>query len=259
MSTKPSNHPEIHADREIVISRVFDAPRELVWEAWTNPKHVAQWWGPTGFSTTIEEMDVRPGGVWKQIMRGPDGTEFPNQSVFKEVVKPERIVFSHGGGKKGDQGVHFEMTWTFEAMGNKTKLTIHQLYPTAEMRDRVAKEFGAIEGGKQTLGRLAEYLPKMAEKKLNALVVTLPSDREILLTRRFLAPRELVWRALTRAEHVAKWWGCFGNYLSICELDFRPGGKWHYVMRGTGWQRSFVPGRIPGNFRPLAPRGHGML
>src|SRR5271156_6753607 len=91
-------------DREIVITRIVDAPRELVWEAWTDPKHVAQWWGPRGFSTTIEEMDVRPGGVWRHTMHGPDGTNYPNKSVFTEVVKHERIAFSHGGGKKGGPG-----------------------------------------------------------------------------------------------------------------------------------------------------------
>jgi uncharacterized protein YndB with AHSA1/START domain len=89
------------SDRAIVISREFDAPRELVWEAWTNPKHVANWWGPRGFSTTIEVMDVRPGGVWKHVMHGPDGANYPNKSVFKEVVKPERIVYSHGGKREG--------------------------------------------------------------------------------------------------------------------------------------------------------------
>ena len=88
------------ADREIVVSRVFDAPRELVWEAWTNPKHVANWWGPTGFSTTIEKMDVRPGGEWKHVMHGPDGTDYPNHSVFIEVVKPERIVYSHAAASR---------------------------------------------------------------------------------------------------------------------------------------------------------------
>ena len=79
------------ADREIVITRVFDAPRELVWEAWTNPEHVVQWWGPRGFTTTIHEMDVRPGGVWHQTMHGPDGADYPNKSIFVEVVKPKGL------------------------------------------------------------------------------------------------------------------------------------------------------------------------
>ena len=147
------------ADREIVISRVFDAPRELVWEALTDPARVVKWWGPTGFSTTIEKMEVRPGGTWLQVMRGPDGTESPNKSVFTEVVKPERLVYLHGGGKKGGPQVQFVMTWTLDAVGEgKTKLTIRQVYESAAERDKVAHEFGAIEGGKQTLARLAEFM-----------------------------------------------------------------------------------------------------
>jgi uncharacterized protein YndB with AHSA1/START domain len=149
------------ADREIVISRVFDAPRELVWEAWTDPKHVVHWWGPNGFSTTIEKMDVRVGGVWKHVMHGPDGKDYPNKSVFTAVIKPERIEYSHGGGRKGDPAVQFHATWTFEALGDQTKMTMHALFRSAADRDRVVKEYGAIEGGKQTLARLADYLSKI--------------------------------------------------------------------------------------------------
>ena len=151
------------SDREILITRVFDAPRDLVWEAWTDPQQVVKWWGPTGFTTTIHEMDVRPGGVWRHTMRGPDGTEYPNRSVFTEVVKPERIVCTHGGGKKGGPAVQFVATWTFDVVeAGKTRLTIRQVYPTAEMRDTIARVYGAIEGGKQTLGRLAEHLAARA-------------------------------------------------------------------------------------------------
>jgi uncharacterized protein YndB with AHSA1/START domain len=88
------------ADREIVLTRVFDAPRELLWDAWTDPKHVVKWWGPRGFTITIHEMDVRPGGIWNHTMHGPDGTDYPGQCVFIEVVKPERIVYSMTGEKK---------------------------------------------------------------------------------------------------------------------------------------------------------------
>jgi len=83
------------------MSRVFEAPRELVWEAWTNPKHVVHWWGPKGFTTTIETMDLRPGGVWTQVMHGPDGAHYPNKCRFTEVSKPERIAYSHAGGRQG--------------------------------------------------------------------------------------------------------------------------------------------------------------
>lgn len=160
MSDEPTNVSDT-ADREIVISRLLDAPRELVWKVWTEPEHVAKWWGPNGFSTTIEEMDVRPGGVWRQTLHGPDGTHYPNKSVFIEVVKPQRIVFKHGGSKEGAQGVTFTATWTFEAVGNQTRVTMRSIFPTAADRDRVVREFGAVEGGKQTLSRLADYLGTM--------------------------------------------------------------------------------------------------
>jgi uncharacterized protein YndB with AHSA1/START domain len=146
------------ADREIVISRTFDAPRELVWNAWTDPKQVVNWWGPQGFTTTIHTMDLRPGGIWHLTMHGPDGTDYPNKSVFVEVVKPERIVYKHGGGKVGGPGANFEATWTFESQGDKTKLTGHMIFPTAEAHEAVVREYDAIEGGKQTLARLADYL-----------------------------------------------------------------------------------------------------
>src|SRR5271169_6856823 len=93
------SHVENSSDREIIISRVFDAPRELVWQAMSDPQHVVNWWGPVGFTSTIEKMEFRPGGVWKHVMRGPDGAEYPNKSVFKEIVPPERIVYAHGGGR----------------------------------------------------------------------------------------------------------------------------------------------------------------
>jgi uncharacterized protein YndB with AHSA1/START domain len=162
MTTAKNVPAENCTDREILIARTFDAPRELVWQAMTNPKHVVHWWGPRGFTTTIEEMDVRPGGIWKHVMHGPDGTNYPNKSIFKEVVKPERIVYQHGGKREGGPGVSFVSTWAFDLVkANKTKVTIRMVFPSAKDRDFVVKEFGAIEGGKQTLERLGEYLSKM--------------------------------------------------------------------------------------------------
>lgn len=152
------------SDREIVLTRVFDAPRELVWDAWTDPEKIVQWWGPRGFTTTIYEMDLRPGGIWQHTMHGPDGTDYPNKSKFIEVVKPERIVYSHSGGKKGDPGAQFVATWTFEPIGEKTRLTLRMVFPTAAVREHVIKTYGAVEGGKQTLERLAEQLAKSDSK-----------------------------------------------------------------------------------------------
>src|SRR5437867_8337699 len=145
------------ADREIVVTRVVDASRELVFEAWTDPTRVVQWWGPHGFTTTIQEMVVRPGGVWRFVMHGPDGTDYPNKIVYAEIEEPERLVYTHGDDS-GGKGREFQTTVIFEEQQGKTVLTMRALFGTAAERDRVVEEVGAVEGAKQTLGRLAEYL-----------------------------------------------------------------------------------------------------
>ena len=142
-------------EREIVITRVFDAPRELVFQMWTDPEHVAKWWGPKGFTSTIYEMDVKEGGVWRFVMHGPDGTDYKNLVIYDEIVKPERLVYSHVSGPR------FQMTLTFAERGGKTELTARMIFESAAERARVIKEFGALEGLSQTIGRLAEYLMEM--------------------------------------------------------------------------------------------------
>jgi uncharacterized protein YndB with AHSA1/START domain len=142
------------ADREIMATRTYDAPRELVFKMWTDPEHVAKWWGPKGFTNTIYEMDVRPGGVWRFVMHGPDGVDYQNKIVYIEIVKPERLVLSHVSGPT------FQMTATFAEEDGKTKLTVQLLFESAQERDKVAKEFGAVEGLHQTLDRLGEQLAK---------------------------------------------------------------------------------------------------
>ena len=148
------------ANREIVMSRLLNAPRELVFKAWTEPNHVAQWWGPNGFTNTIHQMEVKPGGVWRFIMHGPDGRDYPNKIVFIEVVKPERLVYRHAGDDDTER-VNFHVTVTFEKQGDKTRLTMRMVFESAAERDRVDKEYGAIEGAKQTVDRLEKYLTKM--------------------------------------------------------------------------------------------------
>ena len=224
------------ADREIFITRVFDAPRELVWEAWTNPEHVANWWGPLGFTTTIENMDVRPGGEWTHVMHGPDGTDYPNHSVFLEVVKPERIVYSHGGSREDGPEARFLSTWTFEAIGAKgqqTRITMHALFPTAAARDTVVREYGAIEGGQQTLQRLAEHLGHVTGN-----ASTTP---DFVISRVLAAPRELVYQSFTDAERMQHWWGPKGCTVTLSRMDLRPGGTYLYGMKtpdgSTMWGR----------------------
>jgi uncharacterized protein YndB with AHSA1/START domain len=147
--------------RSIITTRVYDAPRELVWTAWTDPKHLAQWWGPDGFSTTTSVHEFRPGGVWRFVMHGPDGRDYENRITFDEIVKPERIGYHHGGGDDVEP-VQFRTTVTFEDLGGKTRLTLHAVFPSAAERDRVVKQYGADKGAVQTLARLAEYVASLA-------------------------------------------------------------------------------------------------
>lgn len=228
VATKPSSTST--ADRELVATRVFDAPRELVFKLWTDPDHIAQWWGPRGFTTTTSSMDVRPGGVWRFCMHGPDGTDYPNRITYTEVVAPERLAYTHGGGGD-DEPVRFETTVAFEDVGGKTKLTMRMLFPSAEARDFVVDKYGAAEGQVQTIDRLAEVATERAGTRRNPLTVSLPSDLEFRLTRTFDAPRALVWEAVSRPEHLARWFGPKGSSLTACEMDRRPGGAWRFVLR----------------------------
>jgi len=148
-------------DREITVTRVFDAPRELVWEAWTKQDHLARWWGPKGFSITTREFHAAPGGVWRFIMHGPDGTDYPNKIVFLEMEKPERIVYVASDDNEENTG-QFHTTVTFAEEGKRTALTMRLLFPTPEARDFAIKEYGAIEGGRQTLDRLAALLATLS-------------------------------------------------------------------------------------------------
>jgi len=144
------------AEREIVVTRVYAAPRELVWRTWTEPQHVVHWWGPDGFSLTIHEMDVRPGGLWNFHMHGPDGADYLNHIVYVEVAKPDRLVYDHGPTPR------FRSTVTFDEQGGKTAVSMRSIFETVADYERAVNVFHAIEGGKQTLGRLAEYLTKLS-------------------------------------------------------------------------------------------------
>lgn len=142
-------------DRELIISRVLDAPVKLVWEVWKNPDHIKNWWGPEGFTNTIHKMEFWPGGTWEFVMHGPDGTDYKNKSIFKEIIEGEKIVFDHVSGPK------FTTTVTFEAQGEKTYIHWHMLFETAEQFQQTVKTFKADEGLKQNIVRMNAYLLKV--------------------------------------------------------------------------------------------------
>jgi uncharacterized protein YndB with AHSA1/START domain len=151
------------ADREIAISRVIDAPRELVFEAFTEVRHLSQWWGPDGFTTTTRAFEFRAGGEWDFVMHAPDGTDYQEWITWTEIVPPERIALLHGESR--DDPNAFESTLTFQPHGTATRIVMRTVFPTKQLRDQAVEHYHAIEGGEQTLSNLAAYVAEIAQKK----------------------------------------------------------------------------------------------
>jgi uncharacterized protein YndB with AHSA1/START domain len=143
-------------DREIVVSRLVDAPRELVFEAFTEVRHLSQWWGPDGFKTTTRAFEFRAGGVWDFVMHGPDGTDYQEWISFTDIVAPERIALLHGESR--DDPNAFESFLTFAPDGAGTRIEMRTVFPTRELRDEAVERYHAVEGGRQTLSNLAAYV-----------------------------------------------------------------------------------------------------
>ncbi|MGH6973974.1 MAG: SRPBCC domain-containing protein [Stellaceae bacterium] len=257
MAAKNETRAAIEA-RSIIFVRTFDAPRALVFSAFSSPVHLGQWWGPTGFTTTTHAFEFRPGGVWRFAMHGPDGRDYQNRITFDEIATPERLVYHHGGADDVEP-VEFSVTVTLADEGGKTRLTWHMLFPSVAERDRIVRAYGAEEGLKQTVGRLAEHLVRIA-----AAAKGVP---DLVITRVYDAPRELVFSLWTDPKHLAEWWGPRGFTNPVCEADARPGGAMRIHMRApegtvypmTGVFREvvaperlvFASGALDGNGKPL--------
>jgi len=147
------------ADREIAISRVIAAPRELVFEAFTEVRHLSRWWGPDGFTTSTRAFEFRVGGEWEFVMQGPDGTDYQEWITWTEIAPPERIALLHGESR-GDPNA-FESVLTFAPDGATTRIEMRTVFPTKELRDEAVERYHAVEGGQQTLGSLAAYVTGM--------------------------------------------------------------------------------------------------
>jgi uncharacterized protein YndB with AHSA1/START domain len=172
MATTNSGGEAAHttADREIVVSRVIGARRELVFEAFTQVRHLSRWWGPEGFTTTTRSFEFRVGGAWDFVMHGPDGTDYQEWITWREIVPPERIALLHGESR--DDSNAFESVLTFESAGEQTRIVMRAVFPTKELREEAVEKYHAIEGGEQTLRNLAAYV---AELTLNE---TTPKEAE---------------------------------------------------------------------------------
>jgi uncharacterized protein YndB with AHSA1/START domain len=148
------------SDREIVVSRVIAAPRERVFEAFTEVRHLSQWWGPEGFTTTTRSFVFAVGGVWEFTMRGPDGVDYPEWIRWEEIARPERITLLHGE-REGDPNA-FTTVLSFTAHGAVTRVELRTVFPTKALRDQAAEKYHAVEGGNQTLAGLDAYVTTAA-------------------------------------------------------------------------------------------------
>lgn len=145
------------SDREIVLTRTVKAPRSLVWKVCTDPAHIDRWWGPNGFANKTIAHDLRVGGQWKYTMTGPDGKVWPNLITYTEVTPMDRLAYDHGDWENPKM---FTGSLSFTDVEGGTLVTLHTVFPSKDVRDQAIENYGAAEGGKQTLTRLAEYLQK---------------------------------------------------------------------------------------------------
>lgn len=219
----------IESQWDLVLTRVFDAPRELVWKVWTDPAHIAEWWGPKGFTNPRCEWNARPQGSIRIDMRAPDGVIYPMSGVFHELVEPERIVFiSSALDGQGNSMFDILNSVLLTDRCGKTQLTLQvRVIKTTAYAPQYLK--GMDVGWSQSLDRLGDHL---AQTVVAGEIATISGDREIVGTHLFEAPRDLVWMLWTDRYHVAQWWGPKGFRTTIEKMDLRPGGEWRFIMHG---------------------------
>lgn len=225
------------AGDEFLISREFSATRSALFEMWMHAEHLARWWGPRGLTTPVCEVDARPGGKFRIVMRGPDGQEYPLKGEYVEIDGPARLVMSldcsehpeswhdlmnPGRDRARPPQLVMVQTVTFEDVGGRTRMTVRTRFPTAQMRD-AALRVGMTEGWTQSLDRLGESMESDGSPT---------ADRELRFTRVFGAPPEVVFRAWTDPEQVGRWWGPRGFTTTTHSMDLRPGGLWKHTMHG---------------------------
>jgi uncharacterized protein YndB with AHSA1/START domain len=211
------------SDREVVVTRAFDAPRRLVFAAMSTCEHMARWWGPRGYDLTVCEMDLRPGGAYRFVQRSPDGGIHPFKGVFREIAAPERIVFTQIYDVAPINEHEVIVTNTLSERDGRTTLSQHLLFDSIEARDGMIGS-GMEWGEAQSFERMDELLVELAGDAS-------ASDAEFVFEHDFEAARDLVWKAWTEPQRMAQWWGPGGSEIRVRGLDLRPGGVFHYSMQ----------------------------
>lgn len=216
------------ASNELEITRMYDAPVEMVWDAWTDPEQVAQWWGPRGFTLTTHSKDLRAGGSWDYTMHGPDGVDYHNITQYIEVDTNRRLVYDHGGDV--DRAPLFRVTVEFTAArGDMTKMDMRMTLPD-EQSARDMKTFIRNAGGNSTWDRLAEYLESESSHK-----------DLFVINRTFDAPVDTVFEMWIDPRHLAQWMPPTGSTMHFISTDVREGGS---SLFGMSDGKSTMYGRI---------------
>lgn len=212
---------------EIIETSVFDAPRELVFKTMNDPKLIPKWLGPRNLTTTVDEMDFRPGGKYRYIHRDAEGKKYVFSGVFREIAPPERTVltFNYEAMPSHESVV----TTTFEEQNGRTKVSSKTVFQSVEDRDGMLQS-GMESGARETMDRFAELLDEIQTGKYDVETSGARSF-ELVISRVFDAPRELVWKAWTDCTYVTRWWGPKGFTAPFCKNDIRVGGKSLYAMR----------------------------
>ena len=164
----PAGNDSHATDRELIVSRVFDAPRDLAFDAFTRPEHVARWWAPDGFTIVSSDMDVRPGGTWRLVLRTPGGGEFANLITYREVARPQRLVYVYSAGPEQNAESDVETTLSFADERGKTRVTMRLVFPSAAVRDYAVTKYGAEQGAKGALDRAAHYAEQLTRPNVDA-------------------------------------------------------------------------------------------
>lgn len=208
--------PEKNRPNELKITRLYDAPVKLVWEAWTDPAKVEKWWGPRGFTLTTHSKELKVGGHWHYTMHGPDGTDYPNKTTYLEVEKYKRLVYDHGAND--DRPALFRVTVLFTDLGDQTQMDMIMAWLTAVEAEQ-AKKFIKDAGGHATWDRLAEYLEKEG------------SDRDLfVINRSFDATADALFDMWTNPKHFSQWLGPVGIRMDFIDDDIAEGKTSFYKM-----------------------------
>ncbi len=232
MTTADLTTEEVKQD--LVITRIFNAPREVVWKAWTDPERLVRWWGPKTFTAPVCQLDLRVGGKYLFCMRSPEGLDFWSTGEYREIVEPERMVYTDSFadaegnvvpathyGMDADFPLEMLVTVTFEEYEGKTKLTLrHSGLPAGTMSDMTG------QGWSESFDKLAESLPKTQW-------VAGPGNQSLTMTRTFAARREKVFQTMTDPRLIPQWWGPRLLTTTVEQMEVRKGGIWRFVQRDS--------------------------